>query len=84
MQLLKAPGGKGGRTTSRCGGGSGRFGVPVDCAVGPVIWVVKATAIIVDTARIAVFPWIEDLEVADFTTTLRCVLSALATRANQF
>ena len=84
MQLLKAPGGKGGKEGSGTGGGSGRFGVPVDCAVGPVVWVVKATAIIVATARIAVFPLIDALEVADFTTALRCVLIALATQANQF
>ena len=52
-------------------GGSGRSGSSGISADGPVVWVVKATARIVATARIAVFPRIGDWEVADFTTSWR-------------
>ncbi len=70
MQLLKAPDGKGGRTTSRCGGGSGRFGVPVDCADGPMVWGTNRAAA-ATMARIAVFPFVFDVVVVVFIATLR-------------
>ena len=83
-QVSKTPGGKGGRTTSRCGGGGGKSGNSGISAEVPVVWVVKATTIIVATARIAVCAFVFDIVVVVFIATLRCVLLALATRANQF
>ena len=85
---MKVPGGTGGKAGSGTGPGSGRAGssgISADCADGPVVGGgVKATAIIVAMARIAVFPLIGDWEGADFTTALCYVLLALAMRANQF
>ena len=84
---MKVPGGTGGKEGSGTGPGSGKsgsVGISADCAVGPVVWVVKATAIIVAMARIAVFPFVLDFVVVVFIATLGCVLFDLATQANQF
>ena len=84
---MKVPGGTGGKEGSGTGPGSGRsgsVGISADCIDVPEVWVVKATAIIVATARIAVFPFIFDIVVVVFIATLRCLLLALAVRANQF
>ena len=56
----------------------------MDLADCMVVWGTNRTATVAKMAKIAVFPLIGDWEVADFTTALRCVLLALATRANQF